>query len=226
MTLGDTDPASDASAPYLTVRDLSYSYSRNGEELFGGLDHDFDRSSLTAITGVSGRGKSTLLYVLGLLLRPARGRVYFDGGEVHALPDAERSLIRASRIGFVFQDSALDPTRNLLDAVTEPALYSGKTRLESRERAMALLEELGLSDRASHRPGQISGGQAQRTAVARALINDPDVILADEPTGNLDEANAESVLGHLRRVASSGRTVVLATHDSRVLDHADHVLRL
>ncbi len=220
--------AASAEAPCagLAVARLRFRYRKGGEELFGGLDHVFSPGALTAVTGPSGRGKSTLLYVLGLMLRPADGQVLVGGERVDDRPDAQRSWVRATRIGFVFQDAVLDPTRTVLDSVVEPALYGGARRATVREHARALLDEMGVSARADHRPGEISGGQAQRVAVARALVADPDIVLADEPTGNLDETNAGIVLDALRDVARRGRTVVVATHDPGVLDRVDEVLAL
>lgn len=226
----------------LAVQDLAFSYRRGGEELFGGLSHDFTAGALTAVTGSSGRGKSTLLYVLGLMLTPTQGRVLLEGTPVSTAPDDVRARARAHRIGFVFQDAALDPTRTVLDSVVEPALYAGWSLKRARDQGRELLAQLGVEERADHRPGEISGGQAQRVAVARALVTNPRVILADEPTGNLDRDNAQQVLAALSAAAhsgslaapacgvvsgtSTGRTVILATHDPFVLDHADEVLAL
>ena len=197
---------------------------RRGEPLFDGLSHHFSDASITAVTGPSGRGKSTLLYVLGLLLRPTRGRVLLDGVAVDQVRDATRSRLRATTFGFIFQDASLDTSRTIEDGVVEPALYAGSRRAEVLPVARRLLTELGLSPAPTISP-EISGGQAQRVAVCRALVNDPRVILADEPTGNLDRDNARIVLDALRDATSSGRTVVVATHDP-VLDYADEVLRL
>ncbi len=210
----------------LSVHDLRFRYRRGDEELFGGLSHDFTTGAVTALTGSSGRGKSTLLYVLGLMLRPLSGTVVLDGTSVADLPDRARSRLRARHIGFVFQDAVLDATRTVTDAVLEPALYAGWRRRDVVARASTLLATMGVEQRAGHLPGQVSGGQAQRVAVCRALINDPTVLLADEPTGNLDRENATVVLRSLRDIAGAGRTVVIATHDPFVLDHADEVLAL
>ena len=210
----------------LAVEDLRFVYRRNHQELFDGLSHTFADGALTAVTGPSGRGKSTLLYLLGLLLRPTSGRILLDGVTVQQLPDSARSRIRAGMIGFVFQDAVLDSGRTVLDAVIEPALYYGRRRSDAVPRAHELLSLLAVEARAQHRPGEISGGQAQRVAVCRALMNDPKIILADEPTGNLDRANAATVLTALRRAAEDGRTVVIATHDPFVVDHADVALAL
>ena len=215
----------------LAVEDLSFAYRKGAEELFGGLTYEFTAGAITAVTGPSGRGKSTLLYVLGLLLTPNRGAVLLDGQDISSAPDTMRSRVRAQRVGFVFQDSALDPTRTVLDSVLEPALYAGSTLAQARRRGRELLDDMGLGSRADHRPGEISGGQAQRVALCRALVTDPMVILADEPTGNLDRDNAARVLAALSAAAGSGeqgvgRTVLIATHDPFVIEQADEVLAL
>jgi putative ABC transport system ATP-binding protein/lipoprotein-releasing system ATP-binding protein len=224
----------------LAVRDLSFSYRRGAEELFDGLSHEFTPGAVTAVTGPSGRGKSTLLYVLGLMLTPLRGQVVLDGHAVSSAADAVRSRVRAHRIGFVFQDAALDPSRTVLDSVVEPALYAGWGLGQARTRGRELLDQMGVGARADHRPGEISGGQAQRVAVCRALVTDPVVILADEPTGNLDRENAAGVLAALSAAASGNgtrqgerdgiphveRTVLIATHDPFVIERADEVLAL
>ena len=209
----------------LSVMDVAFAYRRGGDHVIQGLSHTFATGATTAVTGPSGRGKSTLLYLLGLMLQPTAGTIRLDGDDVGHLPDASRARLRATRLGFVFQDAALDPSRTILDAVIEPALYSGMAGPARTARARSLLDDLGLTERTDHRPGEISGGQAQRVAVARSLMNDPVVILADEPTGNLDQDNAAAVLEAIRH-AGTGRTVVIATHDPFVLERVDHVLEL
>lgn len=210
----------------LAITDLRFRYAADSEELFDGISHEFRPGAMTALTGPSGRGKSTLLYVLGLLLTPTSGAVAIGGEAASSLPDAARSRIRASRIGFVFQDAELDPTRTVIDSVLEPALYAGSRKAELVPRALELLERFGLTERAHHRPGQVSGGQAQRLAVCRALLNDPDIILADEPTGNLDRGNTDLVIGALADAADEGRVVVIATHDPYVLERCDEAVAL
>ncbi|WP_371151773.1 ABC transporter ATP-binding protein [Buchananella felis] len=216
----------DAAHATIGVKDLRFSYRKGGEELYDGLSYTFSPGQVTAVTGESGRGKSTLLYVLGLLLTPTSGRVEIDGEPVSHLPDRRRSLLRAQRLGFVFQDSELDPTRTILDSVMEPGLYGGADRASLESRALELLAQFGLSERSHHKPGQTSGGQAQRVAVCRALINSPDFVLADEPTGNLDPRNSTLVLDALAAAASEGRTVIVATHDPFVIERSDQVLAL
>lgn len=210
----------------LRVSDLRFRYTRSSEDLFDGLDREFPAGKITAVTGPSGRGKSTLLYVLGLMLRPSAGTVRIDDRAVSDLADEQRSVLRSKHFGFVFQDAILDPGRTIIDAVIEPALYAGQTYRQVLPHARALLDGLGLGHRATHRPGQISGGQAQRVALCRALVNDPAIILADEPTGNLDRDNTDSVLDILHSAATTGRAVIIATHDPYVIDRADEVLAL
>ncbi len=210
----------------LTAEGLSFSYPRADDQVLSGLNHEFAPGTLTALTGPSGRGKSTLLYLLGLLLMPSSGSVLVDGQPASRLPDIKRARLRAQHFGFVFQDAELDPSRTVLDAVCEPALYAGLTRRGAVPRARALLERFGVGERADHRPGEISGGQGQRVAIARALVNDPAIVLADEPTGNLDSASGATVIEALRGLAREGRTVVIATHDDQVVAACDHVVRL
>lgn len=210
----------------LSVHDLWFSYPKSSETLFSGLTHDFTPGKLTAVTGPSGCGKSTLLYILGLMLRPTRGQVEFGSRVLSSDSNHNRAKARASTLGLVFQDAALDPTRTILDLVIEPALYGGFSRKDAVKRAMGLLEMTEVSYRAMHKPGQISGGQAQRVALARALVSDPPVVLADEPTGNLDQTNAQIVLDILHSQAREGRTVIVVTHDPVVAANADVVLRL
>jgi len=217
-------PPSTGSA--LEIKGLTFAYPKQDERILQDLSHEFTPGVLTALTGESGRGKSTLLYILGLMLAPSVGEVWIESTRASALSDSQRSLLRAARIGFVFQDAELDPTRTIVDSVTEPGLYAGGDRTLLRTRAHELLEEFGLEHRAQHRPGQISGGQAQRVAVCRALINSPAIVLADEPTGNLDPENASLVLDALARAAETGCTVVIATHDPNVVARTDEVIRL
>lgn len=210
----------------LSVENLRFRYRSDSADLFDGLSHSFAPGRVTALTGPSGRGKSTLLYVLGLMLTPSSGVVRIGQVEASSRPDRERAALRASQIGFVFQDSELDPSRPIVDSVIEPGLYAGLDRRVLRSRAVALLDRFGLAERCDHRPGEISGGQAQRVAVCRALVNTPAIVLADEPTGNLDPDNASLVIDALVDAAGEGRTVVVATHDPTVVSRADEVVRL
>lgn len=204
---------------------LRFGY-RRGETIIDGLSWTFPRGATTALTGASGRGKSTLLYLLGLLLTPTGGTLWWDGLATAGLGDARRSALRGRDIGFVFQDAALDAARTVLDNVCEPALYRDAVDPRLRARALAMLDRFGVELRASHRPGQISGGQAQRVALCRALLHEPAVVLADEPTGNLDAAAAAVVLDAFDEAAHGGACVVVATHDPAVVARCDLVLAL
>lgn len=176
--------------PRWAVADLRFRYRRDTPELFAGLTHQFQPAQITALIGPSGRGKSTLLYLLGLLLRPTEGEIQRGGEDVAAVSDAAASELRAADIGFVFQDSQLNPSATVRDSVAEPGLYRGAKLSDCYARAEELLAAFGLAEIADSTPSQISGGQAQRVAVARSLFASPGLILADEPTGNLDRGNA------------------------------------
>jgi lipoprotein-releasing system ATP-binding protein len=208
------------------LRAINFTYDGGPDELFHGLDHRFTPAAITSVSGRSGRGKSTLLYLIGLLLRPTSGSVLFSGTRVDNLPDGARADLRASHIGFVFQDASLDASRTVLDNVVEPALYSGARRRDVEPRARALLERFDVSRPLDRRPGAISGGQGQRVALCRALVHDPVLVLADEPTGNLDPESAGVVLSALRARANQGGTVIIASHDAAVHAASDEVLEL
>lgn len=210
----------------LGTRGLEFRYRAGQVPIFAGVDLTVPRGSLTALTGASGSGKSTLLYVLALMLRPTSGDVLWDGRPVQGLPDGTRARLRASSSGFVFQDAMLDPTRTVLDNVCEAALYAGLSLQMARRRGRQLLDEMGVGHRADGRPGEVSGGQAQRVALCRALVTGPKVVFGDEPTGNLDDDAAELVWSVLRDRADSGCTVVVATHDQRLAGQADHRIDL
>ncbi|MFC4613440.1 ABC transporter ATP-binding protein [Cellulomonas algicola] len=210
----------------LRAHDLTFGYRRNAAPVFEAVDIDFRAGALTALTGSSGSGKSTLLYVLATLLTPTRGQVLWDGSPTSTLTDGGRAQWRAQRTGFVFQDAMLDPSRTVLDNVCESALFAGVPMKVAHRRAVELLERLGVAHRVNHRPGEISGGQAQRVALCRALVTDPQVIFGDEPTGNLDETSAAVVWDTLRERAMAGATVIIATHDLRLAATADEQVHL
>jgi putative ABC transport system ATP-binding protein/lipoprotein-releasing system ATP-binding protein len=209
----------------LTVQNLSFEYRAN-ERIIVDLTQNFSDESVTAVTGPSGCGKSTLLYLLGLLLTPDSGSVWIDDVVVSGLSDADRSRLRAENVGFVFQDAVLDPSRTVLDNIVEGSVYANTPRGAAVERARSLMERFGVDLRETHRPGEVSGGQAQRVALCRALLNRPTVILADEPTGNLDPVAAEVVMAALAEAASGGATVVVATHQPEMIEAAHEVLAI
>lgn len=210
----------------LSIHNIQFGYQGDRHQVLNSISHNFVSGAVTVVTGQSGRGKSTLLYLLGLLLTPNQGVVRIDDITVSSLDDRERSLVRAALIGMVFQDSALDASRTLVDCVTEPALYARRNRRTLAAHAIELMTSLDVNVPPNRKPGQISGGQAQRVAIARALVNDPRIILADEPTGNLDPGNAQRVWRILKSLASEGRTVVVATHSPELIADADEVIAL
>jgi ABC-type lipoprotein export system ATPase subunit len=214
-----------ASAVLLEARELAFGYAA-GSRILDGWSAVFSAGTMTALTGRSGRGKSTLLYLLGLMLRPQGGEVLVGGIPAAGLRDAQRAALRAEHFGFVFQDAALDTTRTVLDNVTETALYRGLGRRIVAERAHRLLEEFGVDLAADRKPGQVSGGQAQRIALCRALVNEPRVLLADEPTGNLDPTTSDLVVGALRAHARGGAAVIVVTHAPAVAAACDREIAL
>ncbi|HET6899503.1 MAG TPA: ABC transporter ATP-binding protein, partial [Vicinamibacteria bacterium] len=184
------------------------------------------RGELVAIAGASGSGKSTLMNVLGLLDRPDRGHYRLDGREVAALGAREQAALRNAKIGFVFQAFHLIPQLTVAENVETPLLYAGVPPARWRERALSCLERVGLLPRADHRPTELSGGEAQRAAVARALVTEPRLILADEPTGNLDSVTGEEIARLLEGLHRDGRTVVLVTHNDLLAGRAQRRIRL
>jgi putative ABC transport system ATP-binding protein len=189
-----------------------------------GIDFNINEGELVAIMGRSGSGKTTLLNIIGCVERPTEGRYRLADVDVGRLNDAQRSDLRLSRIGFVFQAYNLLPSLTALDNVLLPTVYSGLAN--ARQRGLEALEHVGLADRADHRPTQLSGGEQQRVAIARALINDPSIILADEPTGNLDTRRGQDVLALFQDLHREGITIVLVTHEEQVAQHAQRILRL
>ena len=209
----------------LEAINLSFGYDRRSL-VIENLSIEVEAGALLALTGPSGRGKSTLLYVFGLLLRPTSGDVSIDGELTSGLPDSERSRLRARHLGFVFQDACLDPTRSVLDNIIEGSVYRGQSRRKAQESARQLMARFSVDLDPRRPPTRISGGQAQRVALCRALISAPSLILADEPTGNLDRANAELVVDALRQAADEGATVLIATHDPFIISSVDQTFEL
>lgn len=182
---------------------------------------------LVGLVGPSGSGKSTLLHTAGLLEKPEGGQVFLEGEDCMALNDSGRTRLRREKLGFVYQFHHLLPEFNARDNVAMPLMVGGLPRRKAREKADALLAEMGLSERLKHQPGQMSGGEQQRVAIARALVNDPRLVIADEPTGNLDPATTERVFESLIRMArGEGAAVLVATHNMALTQHMDRVLTL
>jgi len=184
------------------------------------VDLRIDRGEYVAIVGPSGSGKSTLMHILGCLDVPTAGEYLLDGEDVAHMSESELALVRNRRIGFCFQQFNLLPSLPAWRNVELPLVYAGVSRAERRERAHRALERVGLADRADHKPGELSGGQQQRVAVARALVTEPSLLLADEPTGNLDSSSTADVLGLFDELSEAGRTIVLITHEHDVAGRA------
>jgi len=212
----------------IRVEDLWRTYQMGDHALHAlrEIDLEIADGEHVAVMGPSGSGKSTLLNVLGCLDSPTRGRYFLDGDDVAGLPDEALAEIRLNRIGFIFQSFHLIPRLSALDNVALPLVFAGIRPAERRRRAEAALEAVGLSDRATHRPSELSGGQKQRVAIARATIMGPRLLLADEPTGNLDSRSGAQVLDVLGALHREGRTLVIVTHDPAVARRADRVLVL
>jgi len=233
---GDTDGEGAATAgdardadvePVIEARDVVREYQSGSKTLraLKGVDLSIDPGEFVAIVGPSGSGKSTLLNVLGLLDTPTTGTVELEGTDVETLSTRERTDARRETVGFVFQSFYLVPTLSAVENVMVPRLLAGSTR-QTRDRAADLLDRVGLGDRLEHRPSELSGGQKQRVAVARSLVNEPRLVLADEPTGNLDRDTGTQVLAEFERIADEGVAVVAVTHDEQVTEYTDRVVRL
>ena len=220
----DAKPAADD--PPLRLRGVGRTYERGGETVHALRDVDLtvEAGEFVAVVGPSGSGKSTMLNTLGLLDTPTAGDVFLDGEEVSDLDDGTRTDLRKEYIGFVFQDFYLIPTLTATENVLLPTVYDADR--EAEERAEDLLERVGLGDRLGHRPTELSGGQKQRVAIARSLVNEPEVLLADEPTGNLDTGTGRQVLEEFERVCAEGVAVVAVTHDELVTEYADRTVEL
>ncbi len=213
----------------LSARNIvkNYSIGHHVLEVLKGITVDFDEGEITAVVGESGVGKSTLLHLLGALDRPTSGELLVDGEDIAKKSDADLAYFRNQRIGFIFQFHHLLPEFNALENVLMPALIAGNDGAASQERAKHLLARVGLSERMDHRPGELSGGELQRVAVARALINEPALVLADEPSGNLDHANSEKLHELIWDIAREHNcSFVIVTHDMLLAGNADRVLHL
>ncbi|MCX6884552.1 MAG: ABC transporter ATP-binding protein [Verrucomicrobia bacterium] len=200
------------------LRNVSKIYQLGGEEIraLDDVSLDIESGEFISIIGPSGSGKSTLMHILGCLDSPSKGTICLDGVMIQDASARQLAAIRNRKIGFVFQFFNLLPKLNVTQNVELPMIYSGIGSAERKKRALAALESVDLVNRAKHRPSQLSGGQQQRVAIARALVNDPKIIFADEPTGNLDSHTGDAILTLFRRLSQSGRTIVLVTHDPEI----------
>lgn len=204
----------------------SYYLGKNVLPVLKGINLDIFQNEYVALMGPSGSGKSTLMNILGCLDSPTSGKYVLNTQDVSTMTDNELAEVRNKEIGFVFQQFNLMPRLNAAENVAVPLIYAGISKKERDEKAMTLLEMVGLADRAKHKPNELSGGQSQRVAIARALVNDPAIILADEPTGNLDSKTSYEIMEIFSNIHSNGNTVVLVTHEEDIAEHAKRIIRL
>jgi putative ABC transport system ATP-binding protein len=191
-----------------------------------GIDLEIKKGEYVALMGPSGSGKSTLMNLLGCLDTPTSGTYILNGKDVSQMQDDELAEIRNKEIGFVFQTFNLLPRTTALDNVALPMIYAGYSKNERRERATEVLRQVNLADRMDHQPNQLSGGQRQRVAIARAMVNKPSIILADEPTGNLDSKTSEEIMVLLEEIHKNGNTIILVTHEEEIAEHAQRIIRM
>ncbi|HJO15752.1 MAG TPA: ABC transporter ATP-binding protein, partial [Phycisphaerales bacterium] len=221
-------PATDQ--PVIELRDIERVYRRREAAVtvraLAGVSCSIPTGQYVCIMGQSGSGKSTMMNLIGCLDRPTAGTYLLEGRDVSTLDDTALSKIRNRRIGFVFQSFNLIPELTVLENVEVPLFYRGIHRKQRGEMARAVLERVGLSDRLTHRPNQLSGGQQQRVAIARSLVGDPAILLADEPTGNLDTTTGQAILALLDELHSEGRTIVMVTHDNEMAKQCQRIIRL
>ncbi len=212
----------------ILVRDLWKTYIMGSEKVHAirGITLDIHKNEYVALMGPSGSGKSTLMNVLGCLDTPTSGTYHLNGIDVSRMDDNELAAIRNQEIGFIFQTFNLIPRLSSIDNVALPMIYAGKGLKERKERARETLELVGLGDRIEHKPNELSGGQRQRVAIARALVNDPAIILADEPTGNLDTKTSIEVMSIFEKIHEAGNTVILVTHEPDIAKHCHRIISL
>jgi putative ABC transport system ATP-binding protein len=212
----------------ITIENIAKIYQVGMEEVHALRDVSLtiDKNEYVAIMGPSGSGKSTLMNILGCLDTPTKGLYTFSGNNVSDMNDNELAAIRNREIGFVFQTFNLLPRSNALHNVELPLIYAGVAKEERRERAKDALSKVGLENRMDHKPNELSGGQRQRVAVARALVTNPSIILADEPTGNLDTKTGEDIMGLFENLYNQGNTIILVTHEEYIAEHAKRIIRL
>ncbi len=214
--------------PIIHLEDIRKSYLMGKQALpvLKGISLDIFKNEYVALMGPSGSGKSTLMNILGCLDSPTAGSYILNGQNVSTMPDDDLADVRNIEIGFVFQQFNLLPRLTALENVALPLVYAGIPKKVRQERAMSVLEKVSLTDRSHHKPNELSGGQCQRVAIARALVNNPSLILADEPTGNLDTKTSEEIMEIFSHIQSAGNTVVLVTHEEDIANYAHRVVRL
>ncbi len=211
---------------HLDAISKSYYMGNQALEVLKGINLDIYKNEYVALMGPSGSGKSTLMNILGCLDSPTGGRYILNGNDVSQMTDGELAEVRNKEIGFVFQQFNLLPRLTALDNVALPLVYAGLGKKQRTEMAKDVLEKVGLGSRSHHKPNELSGGQIQRVAVARALVNNPSIILADEPTGNLDSRTSKEIMELFTTIHNLGNTVVLVTHEEDIASHARRVIRL
>jgi ABC-type antimicrobial peptide transport system, ATPase component len=204
----------------------SYFMGKQALQVLKGIDLDIYKNEYVALMGPSGSGKSTLMNILGCLDSPTAGKYILNGQDVSKMPDDELADVRNKEIGFVFQQFNLLPRLTALENVALPLVYAGASRKQRTEMAMEVIKKVGLEDRSHHKPNELSGGQCQRVAIARALVNNPSLILADEPTGNLDTKTSIEIMEIFGQIQAAGNTVVLVTHEEDIANHAHRIVRL
>lgn len=212
----------------ISLKNIVRSFSIGAEEVkaLRGINLDINKNEYVALMGPSGSGKSTLMNLLGCLDTPTSGQYILNGTDVSVLDDNALAQIRNKEIGFIFQTFNLLPKSTALDNVILPLIYAGMGKAEREQRALKTLDDVGLANRVKHKPNELSGGQRQRVAVARALVNNPAIILADEPTGNLDSKTSVEIMGLFEEIHKKGNTIIVVTHEEDIARHAHRIIRL
>ena len=214
--------------PVIELQDIQRYFKMGNETVkaLRGINLDIDKGEYVALMGPSGSGKSTLMNIIGALDTPTAGKYHLNHQEVEKLSDNQLAKIRNKEIGFVFQTFNLLPRTTALENVALPLIYAGKSKAQRTKRAKEVLKMVGLADRMTHKPNELSGGQRQRVAIARALVNNPSIILADEPTGNLDSVTSDEIMELFNELHKKGHTIVLVTHEEDIAKHAKRIIRL
>jgi putative ABC transport system ATP-binding protein len=216
------------SNPLIKITQIKRDFALGNEIVYvlKGIDLEIKKGEYVALMGPSGSGKSTLMNLLGCLDTPTSGNYILNGKDVSQMQDDELAEIRNKEIGFIFQTFNLLPRTTALDNVALPMIYAGHSKSERNTRATEVLKQVNLADRMDHQPNQLSGGQRQRVAIARALVNKPSIILADEPTGNLDSKTSEEIMALLEEIHKNGNTIIVVTHEEEIAAHAKRIIRM
>ncbi|TAH03602.1 MAG: ABC transporter ATP-binding protein [Sphingobacteriales bacterium] len=214
--------------PLITIKDIGRKYVIGAETIYAlkSVSLSINKGEFVALMGPSGSGKSTLMNILGCLDTPTQGQYVLNGINVSEMTDSQLAEVRNKEIGFVFQTFNLLPRSTALDNVALPLIYAGINKLERNQRATKALENVGLGNRQHHKPNELSGGQRQRVAIARALINNPSIVLADEPTGNLDTKTSVEIMALIEEIHAKGNTIIIVTHEEDIAQHAHRIVRM